>query len=81
MFSLSGLLAGFRKGSARQSSVRSLQSLSAAELRDIGIAPDQIGDVVDAMLDLKWERPAKSRSTPPRTGYAPQIRAAVAGCG
>jgi hypothetical protein len=50
MNALAGLLSSFRKGSARRSAARSLASLTAAELADLGMTPDRIDDVVDEML-------------------------------
>ena len=50
MFSPFDLLASFRQGSARRSATRALRGLTAAQLADLGITPDQIDDIVDAAL-------------------------------
>ncbi len=81
MLPFSDLFGAFRKGSARRSAVRTLSSLSAAQLRDIGISPDQIGDVADAMIEAGWDRPEQRRSTTTRGGLPAGARTAVAGCG
>jgi len=47
---LSSLFEGFHRGGTRSAALHDLGSLSAAQLADIGIAPDQIGDVVDGLL-------------------------------
>lgn len=67
MLSLSTMIEGFRKGSTRRASVRALKGLSAAQLRDIGVPPDQIGEVVDAMVDSSW----RLSDTAPRRSAAP----------
>lgn len=47
---LPSLFETFRRGQTRSASLHDLGGLSAAQLADIGIPPDQIGDVVDGLL-------------------------------
>lgn len=56
MFWLSEFVAAFRQGSARRSAVRTLASLSSAELRDLGLPPDRIDEVVGDMLARRQGR-------------------------
>lgn len=81
MFAFSDLFGAFRKGRARRSTEQCLSSLSAAQLRDIGISPDQIGDVADAMIVSGWERSDTLRHAPKPAGLQVGARTAVAGCG
>jgi uncharacterized protein YjiS (DUF1127 family) len=56
MFSLLQLLASFRQGSARRSAARALRRLPPAQLADLGIAPDQIDDLIEAtMRRSRWD--------------------------
>ncbi len=80
MSTLFDLLDTFRKGSARRSAVRILGGFPASQLRDIGIAPDQIGDVVEAMIESGWDRPATLRKSPKPGSLRLGARTAVAGC-
>jgi uncharacterized protein YjiS (DUF1127 family) len=81
MFSLSAMLEGFRKGSTRRSSIRALKGLSAAQLRDIGVAPDQIGEVIDAMVDSGWRRAEMVRERQASTSLQLPRRTAEVSCG
>jgi hypothetical protein len=67
MFSLFRLLEVFREGSARRSAVQTLGSLSAAQLRDLGIPSDGLDEFVGDMLAASNRREkavAAARSLP-----------------
>lgn len=81
MLSFSSVLDCFRRGAARRSSVRALRNLSAAQLRDIGVAPDHIGEVVDAMVDSGWSEAERLRLGPARPGMPLSRQAAEVSCG
>jgi uncharacterized protein YjiS (DUF1127 family) len=66
MFSLSSLVAPFRRGDRRHSAIRTLGKLSPSQLRDLGIAPGGIDFFVESML-TESEQPAAR----PRPAAAP----------
>ena len=61
MFSLSSLVAPFRRGDRRRSAVRTLGRLSPAQLRDLGIPPDGVEFFVESMLTQVEQRPLQRR--------------------
>jgi uncharacterized protein YjiS (DUF1127 family) len=50
MTTLIEIFAAYRQSRRRQAAIRDLKRLSAEQLDDIGISPDRIGEVVDALL-------------------------------
>ncbi len=50
MFAPLNLFSSLHRGHARHSAIQELRNLPAAQLRDIGLAPDQIDQVVGAGL-------------------------------
>ena len=73
MLTILKLLQGFREGSARRSAVRTLGSLSAAQLRDLGIPADGIDDFVGTMLAVHHSRRANAAAA---TSPLPSVAAA-----
>ena len=81
MFSLSGLFSTFRDGSARRSAVRTLGSLTQAQLRDLGIPSDSLNDFAGDMLAVTQSRRAPAIvATSPFSSVA-TIRNPVAAAG
>lgn len=58
MFPLFRLITTFREGSARRSAVRTLSSLSAAQMRDLGIPSDGLDEFVGSLLTATHSRRA-----------------------
>ena len=54
MFAPFNLFSSLRRDKARRSAIQELRNLPAAQLRDIGLAPDQLDQVVGATLN-RWE--------------------------
>lgn len=54
MFAHLDLFPSLRRGQARRSAIHALRSLPAAQLRDIGVGPDQIDQLVGANPN-RWE--------------------------
>ena len=52
----------------RQATIRELRQLSARQLCDIGIDPDQIENVVDGILKARREKAVRSADAPPVRG-------------
>ena len=61
MFSFSSLVAPFRRGDRRRSALRTLDRLSPAQLRDLGIPPDGVEFFVESMLTEVEQRPVQRR--------------------
>ena len=78
---LSNALETFRNAHIRSAAIRDLNKLPTAQLRDIGIAPDQIADIVDAMLRPTPKPRAVSYVTRASTSLASGAQAAPVGCG
>jgi uncharacterized protein YjiS (DUF1127 family) len=70
MFSLSSLVAPFRRGDRRRSAVRTLGKLTPAQLRDLGIPEGGIDFFVESMLNQNEHRAAPRRpaAVPARIG-------------
>jgi len=81
MTMLSEMLESFRNGRIRRAAIRDLKRLPAAQLRDMGIAPDQFGDIVDAMLDAGHRRASAPRLAPQAIQFPGNVQTATAGCG
>ena len=66
---IAGVVQGLRDRLARRRAVSELRRLGRSRLADIGIAPDEIERVVDAMIAARRARAAtRGRSPRPRSG-------------
>jgi len=78
MSALQNLVSFLRRNRTRRSALADLRALSAAQLSDIGLAPDGLGDVVASMM-----RQTERRSAVPgtaRLGVAGTAPGALLGC-
>ena len=80
MFSGLSLFASFQRGQTRRTAAHALRGLSAAQLDDIGIAPDQIDDVVDAMWKRARSDQDRAAARTRSGGAALPVRIAAAAC-
>lgn len=64
MIMLTNILAAYRRNRTRQAAIRDLKRLSAEQLDDVGISPDRLGEVVDAMLARPEPFDASARIKP-----------------
>ena len=70
---LSNFFSEFRRGAARRSTARSLRRLSREQLSDIGVLPDGIDDLVDAMLAVEGVGGASKPTSLPRRPSAQAV--------
>ena len=71
MLALKDLIAFVRRNQTRRAALTDLRRLSAAQLSDIGLASDGLGDVVDSMLTRRELRAAAAgRLFPARASVA-----------
>lgn len=71
MFSLSSLVAPFRRGDRRRSAVRTLGKLTPAQLRDLGIPEGGIDFFVESMLNQSEHRASARQPVPMPTRIGP----------
>jgi uncharacterized protein YjiS (DUF1127 family) len=80
MSALQSLITLVRRNQTRRAALADLRGLSAAQLSDIGLAPDGLGDVVASMM-TQTERRSAATGGHARFDVGAQASGVLQGCG